>query len=191
MLMLERWGWFRCSSGWWKLYVSWAGLNWICRENLLKWNGRESGGWLWRCYGGLYIFSAVSWNKNMEDSSAIACLVFTGMHENEKRLKPTHTVLISRCWVWRNYGVQKEKNRCWFLTGFIITSSWEMVVWNDSGSWITLETNCFQILNPYSKIDRCRSYWLVLDWKSRTWGERLLTGEGVIIRVLRQNMTGW
>ena len=35
-----------------------------------------------------------------------------------------------------------------------------MVVWNDSGSWITLETNCFQILNPYSNIDRCK----VIDW---------------------------
>ena len=35
--------------------------------------------------------------KNMEDSSTIDCLVFTGMHENEKRLKSTHTVLISRC----------------------------------------------------------------------------------------------
>ena len=110
----------------------------------------DQGRWLRLYYGGLYILSVLYHKLKTWLLSGVTHLVLTGMHENENTLKAIHTLLTLRCWVWRSYGVETEKNRYLFLAGYMITPSWERVVWNESGSWTAVESNLLWMSNPYS-----------------------------------------
>ena len=113
-----------------------------------------------------------------------------GIHKNENTYEPLIHYL---------FKVQKEDNGYWCITKFMMTSSsWEMVVWKESSSWIIVKTSLFRMMSSYCSTIYEKNMILVMvwsiykvfasDWKSELRRRDCVTGKDVNIRSLRHSM---
>ena len=112
-----------------------------------------------------------------------------GIHKNENTYEPLIHYL---------FKVQKEDNGYWFITKYMMTSSWEMVVWMESSSWIVLKTSRFRMMSSYCSTIYGNNMILVIvwsiykvfasDWKAELRRRNCVTGKGANIRSLRHSM---
>ena len=112
-----------------------------------------------------------------------------GIHKNENTYEPLIHYL---------FKVQKEDNGYWCITKFMMTSSWEMVVWKKSSSWIVVKASRFRMMSSYCSTIYGKNMILVIvwsiykvfasDWKAELRRRDCLTGKGVNIRSLRHSM---
>ena len=112
-----------------------------------------------------------------------------GIHKNENTYEPLIHYL---------FKVQKEDNGYWCITKFMMTSSWEMVVWKKSSSWIVVKASRFRMMSSYCSTKYGKKMILAMvwsiykvfasDWKAELRRRDCLTGKGVNIRSLRHSM---